>query len=75
MSSSTAVVAARTALDEFGTKGEFKRTEAVWRNWIGDGAFWFCLVSPLALFRVVALLRVLNVVPCFGRPIHPSCLS
>jgi hypothetical protein len=30
-------VAARTALDEFGTKGEFKRTDAVWRNWIGEG--------------------------------------
>lgn len=39
MSSAAPVVAAaaRTALDEFGTKGEFKRTDAVWRNWIGEG--------------------------------------
>ena len=34
---SSTVVSARTALDEFGTKGEFKRTDAVWRNWIGEG--------------------------------------
>ena len=30
-------VAARTALDESGEKGEFKRVDAAWRNWISNG--------------------------------------
>lgn len=29
--------AARTALDESGKKGEFKRVDAVWRDWISNG--------------------------------------
>lgn len=39
----------RSALDEVGTKGEFKRRDAAWRNWISRGAamvdsFITCLV-------------------------------
>lgn len=30
------MVKARTALDEMGSKGEFKRKDAVWRNWISS---------------------------------------
>jgi len=37
MTTGTTVAAAHTALDESGTKGEFKRTDAIWRNWIGQG--------------------------------------
>lgn len=36
MTTGTTVAAAHTALDESGTKGEFKRTDAIWRNWIGQ---------------------------------------
>lgn len=35
----TPKAAARTALNEMGTKGEFKRTDAAWRNWISKGEF------------------------------------
>ena len=33
----TAVSLARTALDEHSNKGEFKRTDATWRNWVKAG--------------------------------------
>jgi hypothetical protein len=32
---------ARTALDESGDKGEFKRVDASWRNWVKKGMFTF----------------------------------
>ena len=35
--SRTAVSLARTALDEHGTAGEFKRRDAAWRNWVQAG--------------------------------------
>ena len=31
--------AVRTALDESGVKGEFKRVDAAWRNWIENGMY------------------------------------
>lgn len=34
-------VAARTALDEHSTTGEFKRVDAAWRNWISQGGLNF----------------------------------
>jgi hypothetical protein len=37
LNGSTSVAAARTALDENSTTGEFKRVEAAWRNWIRKG--------------------------------------
>jgi hypothetical protein len=33
----SAAAVARTALDEFGVKGEFKRSDAAWRNWVQAG--------------------------------------
>lgn len=30
-------IAARTALDEMSVKGEFKRKDAAWRNWVSKG--------------------------------------
>lgn len=38
--SATKVFAARTALDEHATTGEFKRRESAWRNWVSsEGMF------------------------------------
>jgi hypothetical protein len=34
--SATKAFAVRTALDEHGDKGEFKRREATWRNWVSS---------------------------------------
>jgi hypothetical protein len=48
----TSVVKARTALDELGTRGEFKRTEAVWRNWIGRGASCAFVVAGIGELRI-----------------------
>ena len=33
----TSTMAARTALDEHGDKGEFVRKDAAWRNWVKNG--------------------------------------
>lgn len=49
---------ARTALDELGTRGEFKRREAAWRNWIKAGTYVrsYCSSSPKKSFGFYSLL-------------------
>jgi hypothetical protein len=36
-SSASKTAASRTALEESGEKGEFKRRDATWRNWVSKG--------------------------------------
>jgi glutathionyl-hydroquinone reductase len=35
----TVAMTARTALDEMGSDGSFKRRESAWRNWISKGKY------------------------------------
>jgi len=43
---------ARTALEEMGKDGSFKRKESAWRNWISDGRFLLLCVLFLLVFSI-----------------------
>jgi glutathionyl-hydroquinone reductase len=59
-------MAARTALDELGAKGEFVRKEAAWRKWVKNGTYYNMRESSRRIAGCVSLTNTK-----FNHPIPP----